>query len=158
MLKISKLADYGILIMLSFDEDHALQNTTLIAKRTALSITTVSKLSKLLSDYGLLQSHKGVNGGYERVKPIAAMTLADVIQAIDGPIAMTQCSHAQPSCTQLAHCEAKHNWQLINDLILSVFENITLENFAKPFKTHGLKNKVQLKPVITLNVEYDDRQ
>lgn len=133
MLKISKLADYAMVLMhrLSCDEGHSMSAKQL-ADRTVIPQPTVSKVLKLLSDAKLVQSTRGVQGGYRLASSPREVTVASVIQAIDGQFAMTECSLPLNSCGFTECCELRSNWQFINDKVLALLNSITILDMQHP--------------------------
>lgn len=133
MLKISKLADYAMVLMhrLSCDDTQSLSAKQL-ADRTIIPQPTVSKVLKLLSDAHLVQSTRGVQGGYRLAYPAADISVAAVIQAIDGQFAMTECNLPINSCGFKECCELRSNWQFINDKVLALLNSITILDMQQP--------------------------
>jgi FeS assembly SUF system regulator len=133
MLRMSKLADYGTVIMSAIARDpdnvHSAAN---IAAATGLAAPTVCKLLKALSRGGLLVSLRGANGGYLLPRAPERITLADVIAAVDGPFGMTECSTAPGLCTQEAACAIRANWQKISVVIYEALRQVTLADMARP--------------------------
>ena len=133
MLRMSKLADYGTVVMTSLarapDHIHSAAN---VADQTGLAQPTVSKILKTLAREGLLVSARGAKGGYMLARPPREISLAQVIGALEGPIGMTECSSAPGLCLQESGCSIRTNWQRINRMILQALEHITLEQMAHP--------------------------
>lgn len=133
MLRISKLADYGTVVMTSMarapDRVHSAAD---VALRTGLALPTVSKLLKTLARNGLLVSLRGARGGYVLVRSPREISVAQVIVAIEGQIGMTECSGAPGLCTQESGCSVRANWQKINHVVVRVLQQITLEQMRQP--------------------------
>ena len=102
-----------------------------LADQTGLPAPTVQKLVSRLSAAGLLRSTRGANGGIRLARPAAAINLADIIEAVEGPIAMTQCSDGPSGCTIEHSCGARPHWPQVNRAIRGALENITLADLAK---------------------------
>jgi FeS assembly SUF system regulator len=133
MLRMSKLADYGTVIMTAIARDpDNVHSATSIAATTGLAVPTVCKLLKMLSHGGLVVSLRGANGGYLLPRPPERITLADVIAAVDGPFGMTECSTAPGLCMQEAECAIRANWQKISVAIYDALQQITLADMARP--------------------------
>jgi FeS assembly SUF system regulator len=133
MLRMSKLADYGTVIMTAIARDpDNVHSATSIAATTGLAVPTVCKLLKMLSHGGLVVSLRGANGGYLLPRPPERITLADVIAAVDGPFGMTECSTAPGLCMQEAECAIRANWQKISVAIYDALRQITLADMARP--------------------------
>lgn len=133
MLRMSKLADYGTVVMTSMarapDRVHSAAD---VALRTGLALPTVSKLLKTLARNGLLVSLRGARGGYMLVRAPREISVAQVIAAIEGEIAMTECSSAPGLCMQESACSVRANWQRINHMVLRALQQITLEHMTRP--------------------------
>lgn len=127
MLKISRLADYAVVLMhrLSVDSSKTYSANGL-ADRCHIPAPTVSKVLKLLSDAKLVTSVRGVQGGYHLMKDPAAISIADVLLAIDGEMALTDCSLSDSTCGLLKHCELRSNWRYINDQVSQLLAKISL--------------------------------
>ena len=133
MIKISKLADYGIVLMTYFasSEEGDVLTARELAHNSKLPLPTVGKVLKSLSRGGLLMSHRGVKGGYSLARLPAAISVADMIRALDGPIALTECSSmAQNSCELETDCPARSNWQRINRAVATTLSNLSLAEIA----------------------------
>lgn len=147
MLKISKLADYATSIMnFLVMQSGELFSAGEIAKRLHVPAPVVSKILKLLHEAELLISVRGAEGGYRLARTAPEITLLEVITAVDGAPALTECSSHNNCCAQSSVCITKHNWQFINRIILSTLQNITLEDMAKPL-TLRAQNKTVLQEV-----------
>lgn len=127
MLRISKLADYGTVIM-DYLAKHAdkLVSARDIAKNTHLSLPTVSKLLKSLSKANLLISVRGVNGGYKLYKDPKEITLADVLYALEDTRGITECSDVSGVCALQSRCAMQKNWQIVSKAIDNVLNSISL--------------------------------
>jgi FeS assembly SUF system regulator len=139
MIRITKQADYGIVLLtrLAQDPEH-LFNATELAQETQLPAPTVSKILKILARAGLLDSHRGVKGGYSLARSADEVTVVDIIAALDGPIAITECIDDSPGeCSKEPFCAVRANWQRINEAIRGALEEITLAEMMHPF-TGGL--------------------
>ena len=134
MLRMTKQADYGIILMTHLATSHdRLFAAPELAAETRLPLPTVSKILKLLSREGLLESHRGVKGGYSLAKKPHAITVAEMITALDGPIAFTECIEDTPGvCSQESVCRLRANWQLINQAARQALESISLAELASP--------------------------
>jgi len=134
MLRITRDTDYGI-VLLTLMAQHADQpySATALAKQRRLPLPTVSKILKLLTRAGLLISQRGPQGGYTLARPPAEMSAADIIDALEGPIAITECSaEALHHCTQQADCAMSNHWHRINDAIRAALANISLLEMSQP--------------------------
>lgn len=141
MIRLTKQADYGILLMTQFARSgiSALLSTTDLATRSRLSPPMVNKTLKLLQRAGLLVSHRGVNGGYRLARDAGSITLEDIIEAMDGPIALTEChEHAGGAeCGISTTCPTRVNWGVINNAIRDSLAGITLLQMIHPLLGSG---------------------
>lgn len=133
LIRLSKLADYGIVMMTHMARDPGRQQTAPeIAARSHLPLPMASKILKGLAHAGVLASHRGAKGGYGLARPAHQISVADVIVALEGPIALTACiEHAPGECDIEALCPARANWQRINRAIREALEGITLLEMAQ---------------------------
>jgi FeS assembly SUF system regulator len=140
MIRVSKLADYGILLMTWFAWRHARptgqperRSAADLSRDTGLPAPTVSKLLGLLSRAGLLDAQRGAQGGYRLAREPAGISVADVIGAIEGPIALMDClDSAARDCGVESLCPTRTNWNRINGAIRTALEAISLEEMAQP--------------------------
>jgi FeS assembly SUF system regulator len=135
MLKLGKLADYGTMIMTVLAaEPVRMYSAQELAAHTHVAAPTVAKLLKALTRGGLVESLRGARGGYKLARTAESISIADVIAAIDGPIALTQCSVHKGSCVVESSCGVRSNWRLINHTIRHALESVTVAQMAAPLK------------------------
>jgi FeS assembly SUF system regulator len=138
MIRITKMSDYGILLLSRFADPQGpaarVQTVRDLAEGTRVPEPTVGKLLKALTRSGLLISTRGVKGGYRLARRPQEITVAQIIGAIDGPIAITDCStdDALHRCDLEGRCPVQTNWQKINVAIKDSLEKITLADMAGP--------------------------
>jgi FeS assembly SUF system regulator len=133
MLRVSKLADYGTVVMASMArEPHRVHSAADMATRVGLAAPTVSKILKTLARNGLVTSSRGAKGGYRLHCDPAQISVAQIIDAMDGPIGMTECSSTPGMCSQEAACTVRANWQTINHIVLDALQRVTLEQMTRP--------------------------
>ena len=138
MLRISKLADYATLIMSRLAQKaDTLCSASLLAKALGLSLPVVSKILKILCQAGLLTSVRGVDGGYRLARPAQEITLAAVVAAIEGDLAVTECCSLRGACVLDATCATKKNWKVINGVISSALERVTIEDMVGSLGSAG---------------------
>jgi FeS assembly SUF system regulator len=136
MLRMSKLADYGSVILTAMVRDpERIQSAAEIASAIRVPMPTVSKVLKILTREGLVLSLRGAKGGYQLSRPPTQISIAQVIEAMDGPIGMTECSIMPGLCTQESDCAVRANWQRINLIVLQSLEKITLDQMIQPVAT-----------------------
>lgn len=140
MLRISKLTDYATVIMsyLASDPSRVLSATS-IAKALHLGIPTVSKILKILSEAELVKSFRGIGGGYQLARPTSEITVAEVVSAIEGNLAMTECCAGKNLCALDSLCAIKENWKVINKIILTALSGLTLADMTKPITQKQFK-------------------
>lgn len=134
MLRMSKLADYGTVVMtyIARKPDRMLSSTE-ISDAVGLELPTVSKLLKLLLHAGLLTSQRGSRGGYGLSRDPLQISVADIIDAIEGyPMGFTECSSVPGLCTRELSCAVRANWQRISRSIRDILERVTLAELAQP--------------------------
>jgi FeS assembly SUF system regulator len=133
MLRISKLADYGTIVMVYLARHpNRLCNARDIALHTHLSLPTVSKLLKRLTALKLLTSVRGVAGGYRLQRAAAEISVAGIISALEEEMGLTECSVYPNECSLKSVCHIQGNWQLISRAIKTALESVSLEMLAKP--------------------------
>jgi FeS assembly SUF system regulator len=131
VLRISKLTDYATLILALLASETAIRHTaTELALRSGLPVTTVSKLLKQLQRAGLVASTRGLHGGYRLARPARQISAAAILDALEGPLALTECANHQGRCDIQAHCSVGGNWQRINQAIRQSLHEISLAELA----------------------------
>ncbi len=133
MLRISKLADYGTVVMVYLAKHaHTLCNARDIALHTHLSIPTVSKILKRLTGAGLLCSVRGVTGGYRLQRAATTISVAQIIYALEEHRGFTECSLQPNDCSLQGVCTIQDNWRLISGAIEAALDSVSLDTLAKP--------------------------
>lgn len=141
MLRISKLTDYAILLMVELTRDGEMLSAHTLAERIHVETPTASKVLKLLAGNGLLESYRGANGGYRVSATADKISVAEVIAAIEGPIAMTECSVEEGLCSQEDSCDLRSNWQRISMAVAQALRDVSLAEMSAPLgrKTNPLQ-------------------
>ena len=131
MLRISKLTDYGtaVLACLAVRPGHR-HTAAAVAERTGLGLPTVSKLLKSFHRAGLLTSTRGSRGGYQLARPAAAISAAAIIDAIEGPVAITECSGNHSACDLETVCSTGTAWQRVNSAIRRSLDELSLAQLS----------------------------
>lgn len=133
MLRVSKLTDYATVVMTCLaGAGDDVQSAQALAERARLELPTVSKLLKQLAQAGLVVSTRGINGGYRLARAPQAITIADIVTAMEGPIGMTECSAHAGACGHEPHCGVRVNWRRISQAIAAALESVTLADMVKP--------------------------
>jgi len=127
MLRVSKLTDYATVILASLATDKAGWRTAAdISRSIHLAAPTVSKLLKALVHARLVVSSRGVQGGYALARPATAITAAEILDALEGPVAITECSSSHGLCDLESYCRVGTAWQRINSSIRKALEGVSL--------------------------------
>jgi FeS assembly SUF system regulator len=140
MFRVNKLTDYGIVLMahVARAPEHSLHSASGLAEETHLPLPTVSKLLRQLSDHHLLASHRGVKGGYTLPRDASAISLAEIILALEGPIGFTECGTEPGSCEMEPSCAIKANSQMIGDVLREALEKVTLNDLNQRLMQTGV--------------------
>ena len=134
MLRISKMTDYAILAMVELARDGGILSAQRLAERTQVETPTVSKVLKLLASAGLVTSSRGANGGYKVARRAGEINVAEIISAIEGPIAMTECSVEQGLCNVEHNCSMRSNWQRISVAVARALQDVSLAEMTMPMR------------------------
>ncbi len=136
MLRVSKLADYSTLAISYLAlEPREGRTAREIAAAIRVGAPTVSKILKILARKGLLVSLRGAGGGYRLALRREQISVARVIDAVEGPFAFTECSGTPCHCIQEPNCPIRSNWQRINRDVRKVLESVTLADMVRPARS-----------------------
>ena len=134
MIILSKLADYGVIVATHLAAHPERQETAAaIATGTRLPPATVAKLLKAMAHAGLVAATRGAAGGYRLARPPKAISVAEVVAAIDGDIGMTQCSIHEADCARTTYCPTRPHWTAINRAVGAALSAISLNEMISPF-------------------------
>ena len=128
------MADYAVVTMAAASRHcgGARVSATQLAEETGLPAPTVQKLVSRLTAAGLLRSSRGVGGGLKLARPAAAITLADIVEAVEGPIALTACvEHGRHDCTLESACMVRPHWPLVNEALRGALAQVSLTRLAE---------------------------
>ncbi len=143
MLRISKLTDYGTVILAALANVPETERLTAsdVAERTRIGLPTVSKLLKSLQRGALVTSTRGSLGGYQLARPAKDISAAAILDALEGKLALTECSGAHSHCDIESTCRVGHAWQIVNVAIRRSLEDISLAQLAgfERVKTRGVE-------------------
>lgn len=133
MLRISKLTDYATVLLaaLVHRSDECVPASRL-AELTRLEPPTVAKVLKTLARAGLVTSVRGVNGGYTLAEPPEEISVAGIVSAMEGPIALTECGLEPGLCSHESDCSLRGNWQKIGRAVESALAGLSLADLAEP--------------------------
>jgi FeS assembly SUF system regulator len=146
MLRMSKLTDYGTLVLAQLAaRSGRLSSAGHVADATHIALPTVSKLLKALTRSGLVVSVRGPQGGYALARAAESITAAEIIDALEGPVAITECSSADGACDLESFCRVGRSWQKINQSIRLALQKVTLsdlQTLPQPMATPDLKSNL----------------
>ena len=135
VLRLSSLADYAIVLMSAAARQCGTTrlNATLLSAQTGVPLPTAQKLVSRLSTAGLLTSARGTGGGFRLARPAAAISLADIVEAVEGPIALTTCvDDDRDHCALDHHCLVKPHWGVVNQAVRSALADVSLVHLSQP--------------------------
>lgn len=132
MIRISKLTDYGTVLLAHLARNpHEVCSSADIAAHTGIALPTASKLLKSLARNGLVISTRGVNGGYRLAYDARDISAADIIDALEGPVSITECSTSDSHCDIEADCSVGDAWQRINVAIRNALQEVSLVDLLR---------------------------
>jgi FeS assembly SUF system regulator len=143
MVRLGKLTDYGLVLMTYIARSRQLPLRTArdLAVESRLPLSTVSKLLKQLLQSGLLTSHRGTKGGYILARDPQDISVVEIIAALEGPMALTECStDVTGLCNLEPCCPIKTNQQIINQAVRAVLDRITLSDLVQPMQLTNIKD------------------
>ena len=128
MIRLTNLADYAVVLMCQFPADPDFRASAVgLSEQTKLPLPAVSKVLNQLSNAGFLNSHRGLKGGFTLAKTADDISVADIIEAVDGPISLTNCIEDEESdCSVENMCVMRPHWQLINQAVRGALDTIRL--------------------------------
>jgi FeS assembly SUF system regulator len=132
MLRLSKFADYGTQVMAYMAKDSAVHSASEVSATLGIAIPTVSKILKMLVRENLVASSLGAKGGYTLARDPSEISIAEIINAMDGPISITECSSTTTSCQRESTCSTRSNWQGINHIIHDALDKVNLAQMIAP--------------------------
>jgi Rrf2 family protein len=132
MLRLSKKADYALMAMkhLAIRPDSASASAREIAEQYDIPIELMAKVLQRLARHGLVTSHQGTRGGYRLAKAASVISVADIIQAIDGPLTVTACSTEEENCDQYSKCNVRDPLWRIRERILTALDTCSLQEVS----------------------------
>ena len=132
-MRLSNLADYAVVLMNAVSRHcgGARVNAATLAAETGIPLPTVQKLVSKLSHAGLIRSVRGVGGGLKLARPAAAISLADIIEAVEGPIALTSCvAEGRHDCSLEGSCKVQPHWGVVNGAVRGALADISLASLC----------------------------
>jgi FeS assembly SUF system regulator len=143
VVRLGKLTDYGLVLMTCIARGSTMPLRTArdLAVESRLPLSTVSKLLKQLLQSGLLTSHRGTKGGYILARDPQEISVVEIIAALEGPMALTECStDVTGLCNLEPCCPIKTNQQIINQAVRGVLDKITLSDLVQPMHLTNIKD------------------
>ena len=133
MLRVTKLTDYASVVLTVLASDPAtVLSASELADRAGLEMPTVAKLLKPLAQAGLVEGFRGANGGYRLAREAAAISLIEIVEAMEGPLGMTECSVHAGQCGIEHSCGVRANWRRINDVVSDALRDVSLAQMLLP--------------------------
>jgi FeS assembly SUF system regulator len=131
MLRISKLTDYATVVLATLAAaPQRVQTAVALSERTHIAAPTVSKLLKQLQRAGLVTSTRGLHGGYQLARPASQISAATILDALEGPLAVTDCSAGHGQCGIEDTCRVSRAWQRLNLAIRRSLQEVSLAQLA----------------------------
>ncbi|MBM4216212.1 MAG: SUF system Fe-S cluster assembly regulator [Gammaproteobacteria bacterium] len=151
MIRISRMTDYATVLLAALARDpEACLSAPALAERTRIGMPTVSKVLKILQRGGLVRSTRGLHGGYSLARPAQTISAAAILDALEGPVAVTDCSAGQGHCEIETTCGVGQAWQRVNLAIRRSLYDVSLAQLAgldtQNFALRGFEQ--QLNPAI----------
>ena len=130
MLRITKITDYGFILLahIASQDQGLLYNAKDLSSTSGIALPTVSKVLKILTQGNILKSQQGSKGGYFLARPANEITAAEIIEAVEGPVAITDCS-GTVGCER--NCQVSESWQKVNGAVVGTLQKLTLADMAK---------------------------
>ncbi|MBY0512245.1 MAG: SUF system Fe-S cluster assembly regulator [Rhodospirillaceae bacterium] len=140
MFKVNKLTDYATVVLIEIAQSNVVRSSQHFSERTGIPLPTVAKIMKSLNKAGLVVSQRGAGGGYVLGRKPADISVADVIQAVEGPIALTACADTSDEhCGIESVCPAQGKWNKVNQAVRSALTEVTLADMVEDVATFGRK-------------------
>ncbi len=129
MLRITKITDYGFILLayMASRDEGLLHNAKDLSAASGLALPTVSKVLKILTKGGILTSHQGSKGGYSLARSAATITAAEIVEVIEGPVAITDCSSAE-GCDR--DCQVSESWKQVNKVVIDALTELSLADMV----------------------------
>jgi FeS assembly SUF system regulator len=139
-MRLSHLADYAVVLMTAAARRPAgaRLSATELAAETGVPLPTAQKLMGQLATFGLLISARGAGGGFSLSRAATDISLADIVEAVEGPIAMTVCSEGRSDCALDAHCRIKPHMGVVGNAVRGALGAVSLTSLCRPASARGL--------------------
>lgn len=160
MIRLTNLADYAVILMCEMSHADSRLSAQGLAASTGVPVTTVSKILNLLSRASLLKSHRGIKGGFALSATPEEISVAEIIEAIDGPIALTSCVNSGKNCECGFDdiCVLRPRWQLISGAVRGALADVSLKDIAEPALGGGVmpSQKKRVQSAATRNAKINN--
>jgi FeS assembly SUF system regulator len=153
VLRLSKLADYAVVLLSRLSQEGGLHTAPALSVATGIAEPTVAKVLRILSQSGLVEAQRGARGGHRLARPTCAISLSEVIVAVDGPIALTACvDGATGGCEAEGHCPVRGRWDPVNQAVRAALSAVTIADVARP-SCSELHHRAPVSPAAHLAAE-----
>ena len=147
MFKVNRLTDYATVVLIEIARHPAVRSSQHLAEHTGIPVPTVAKLMKNLNKAGLVASRRGAGGGYALGRAPTDITLADVIQAVEGPIALTACADTSDEhCSIEKVCPVQGKWNRANSAVRAALNEVTLADMVADMAAFGVAARPEPVP------------
>jgi FeS assembly SUF system regulator len=138
-MRLSNLADYAVVMLAAAARRGGGRlSATCLAAETGVPLPTAQKLVGRLATAGLIVSARGSAGGFRLARPAAEISLAEIVEAVEGPIALTACVEAGKQDCGLDHqCQVRPHWGVVNDALRGALDQVSLASLAVPLPFRG---------------------
>lgn len=144
MLRVTKLTDYATVVLTVLAaRPGVVLSAPELAECSGLEQPTVAKLLKPLAAAGLVQGFRGASGGYRLAKSAESITLIEIVEAMEGPLSMTECSAPNGHCGLETICGVRSNWRRINDVVIAALRDVSLAQMRAPPESPALPRAAQ---------------
>jgi FeS assembly SUF system regulator len=142
-MRLTHLADYAVVLMTAAARRPAgaRLSATELSAETGVPLPTAQKLMGLLATSRLLISARGVSGGFALSRPAGEISLADIVEAVEGPIAMTVCSEGRSDCALDAHCQVKPHMGIVGNAVRGALGAVSLEQLSSSPAKGGVQSR-----------------
>ena len=133
-MRLTHLADYAVVMMTAAArrDANARLSATELSEDTGVPLPTAQKLMQKLAAHGLLIGQRGAGGGYALARPVDQITLADIVEAVEGPIVLTMCADGiNHECALDTHCRVKPHMSIVGDAIRTSLKSVSLQELAQ---------------------------
>lgn len=150
-MRLSHLADYAVVLMAAAARRPAgaRLSATELADETGVPLPTAQKLMGQLAGFGLLRSVRGASGGFSLAHTASEISLADIVEAVEGPIAMTVCSEGRTDCALDAHCRVKPHMGVVGNAVRGALDAVSLETLCSPAAAAAPPNESNWVPAFS---------